>query len=205
EPLIRRDLAYALGLTEEPWTLPDTTALKAKGDDYFVPVDWPTAIDIVATKLADVITTHGGDAVAGLASARCTNEENYLFQKFMRAGVGTNNVDHCARLCHASTVTGLGMAFGSGAMTNSINEVRDADCVLITGSNTAESHPVISYEVVRAVKRGATLIVIDPRRTPMVEHATLWLQPTPGTDIYIFLAMAHVILREGWADMEFVQ
>lgn len=203
-PLVRRDLAFELGLTDAPWTLPETTPLKARGDDYFVPVDWATAMDIVASKLAEVVTAHGGDAVAGLASARCTNEENYLFQKFMRAGLGTNNVDHCARLCHASTVTGLGMAFGSGAMTNAIHEVRDADCVLITGSNTAESHPVISYEVVRAVKRGATLIVIDPRRTPMVDHATLWLQPTPGTDIYIFLAMAHVILREGWADMDFV-
>ncbi len=205
EPLVRRDLAYELGLTDEPWTLPETSPLKErKGLDYFVPVPWETAIEIVADKLAGIIREHGGDAVAGLSSARCTNEENYLFQKFMRAGIGTNNVDHCARLCHASTVTGLGMAFGSGAMTNSINEIRDADCILITGSNTAESHPVISYEVVRAVNKGASLIVIDPRRTPMVEHATLWLQPTPGTDIYIFLAMAHVIVREGWADQAFI-
>jgi predicted molibdopterin-dependent oxidoreductase YjgC len=204
-PLVRRDLAYALGLIEEAWDLPATSPLKErKGLDYFVPVAWETAIDIVADRLADIIRAYGGDAVAGLASARCTNEENYLFQKFMRAGIGTNNVDHCARLCHASTVTGLGMAFGSGAMTNSINEIRDADCILITGSNTAESHPVISYEVVRAVTSGASLIVIDPRRTPMVEHATLWLQPTPGTDIYIFLAMAHVIVREGWADQAFI-
>ena len=89
-------------------------------------------------------------------------------------------------------------------MTNSIREIRDADCILITGSNTAESHPVISYEVVRAVNKGASLIVIDPRRTPMVEHAGLWLQPTPGTDIYIFLAMAHVIVREGWLDQTFI-
>ena len=142
--------------------------------------------------------------MAGLTSARCTNEENYLFQKFMRAGIGTNNVDHCARLCHASTVTGLGMAFGCGAMTNSIGDIRDTDCILITGSNTAESHPVISYEVVRAVNSGASLVIIDPRRVPMVDHATLWLQPTPGTDIYVFLAMAHVILREGWADDAFI-
>ena len=206
EPLVRRDLAYALGLTDEPWTLPDTSPLKErKGRDYFVPVSWKTAIEIVADQLAATIQEHGPDAVASLSSARCTNEENYLFQKFIRAGVGTNNVDHCARLCHASTVTGLGMAFGSGAMTNSINEIRDADCILITGSNTAESHPVISYEVVRAVNKDASLIVIDPRRTPMVEHASLWLQPTPGTDIYIFLAMAHVIMREGWADEAFIE
>jgi formate dehydrogenase alpha subunit len=96
-------------------------------------------------------------------------------------------------------------AFGSGAMTNSIGEIRDADCILITGSNTAEAHPVISYEVVRAAKRGANLIIIDPRRIPLVDHATLFLQPQPGTDIYIFLAMMHVIIREGWLDEEFVK
>jgi len=90
-------------------------------------------------------------------------------------------------------------------MTNSIREIRDADCILITGSNTAESHPVISYEVVRAVKKGASLIVIDPRHIPLVDHATLHLQPNPGGDIYIFLAMAHVIIREGWANMEFIE
>ena len=90
-------------------------------------------------------------------------------------------------------------------MTNSIHEIRDADCILITGSNTAESHPVISYEVVRAVKKGASLVVIDPRTVPMVDHATLHLQPKPGDDIYIFLAMAHAIIREGWANLEFIQ
>ena len=155
-------------------------------------------------RLAEVVQAHGADAVAGLASARCTNEENYLFQKLMRASLGTNNVDHCARLCHASSVTGLGMAFGSGAMTNPMRDIRDADCILITGSNTAESHPVISYDVVRAVKQGANLIIIDPRRVPLVDHASLFLQPTPGTDIFIFLAMAHIILREGWADTAFI-
>ena len=96
-------------------------------------------------------------------------------------------------------------AFGSGAMTNSIGEIRDADCLLITGSNTAESHPVISYEVIRAVKKGANLVIIDPRRIPLVDHATLFLQPHPGTDIYIFLAMMHVILRDGWQDTSFIE
>lgn len=205
EPLLRRDVAYELGITDEQWTMPATSPLKRRSLDDFVPVSWDTALDVVADRLATVVAQHGPDAVAGLASARCTNEENYLFQKFFRGGIGTNNVDHCARLCHASTVTGLGMAFGSGAMTNPIGDVRHADCILITGSNTSESHPVISYEVVRAVKQGASLVVIDPRRIGMVDHATLWLQPTPGTDIYVFLAMAHVILREGWADQSFIQ
>lgn len=205
-PLVRKDLAFELGLTTEPWTLPDTSPLKSrKAEEYFIPIRWESAIEIAANGLARAITEHGPDAVAGLSSARCSNEENYLFQKFMRAGIGTNNVDHCARLCHASTVTGLGAAFGSGAMTNTIQGMRHADCILITGSNTAESHPVISYEVVRAVKSGASLIVIDPRRTPMVDHAHLWLQPTPGTDIYVYLSMMHVILREGWEDRLFVE
>ncbi len=96
-------------------------------------------------------------------------------------------------------------AFGSGAMTNSIREIRDADCIFITGSNTAEAHPVISYEVVRAVKNGANLVIIDPRRIPLVDHATLFLQPQPGTDIYVFLAMMHVIIREGWLDKKFIK
>lgn len=95
-------------------------------------------------------------------------------------------------------------AFGSGAMTNSIREIRDADCILVSGSNTSEAHPVISYEVIRAVKAGAHLIVIDPRRIPLVEHATLFLQPHPGTDTSIYLAMMHVILREGWHDQAFI-
>ncbi len=85
-------------------------------------------------------------------------------------------------------------------MTNSIREIRDADCIFITGSNTAESHPVISYEVIRAARRGANLIIVDPRRIPLVEHATLFLQVKPGTDIYVFLAIMHTIIREGWAD-----
>jgi formate dehydrogenase alpha subunit len=102
-------------------------------------------------------------------------------------------------------VAGLVQAFGSGAMTNSIDKIRDADCILITGSNTAEAHPVISYEVVRAVRKGANLIIIDPRRIPLVDHATLFLQPHPGTDIYIFLAMMHVIVLEGWLDEDFIK
>jgi len=207
QPLIRKDLAFELGLTTEPWTLPTQSVLQmAEGAAlaHYVPVSWETALEVTANKLADAAKTHGAAAVAGLASARCTNEENYLFQKLMRATLGTNNVDHCARLCHASSVTGLGMAFGSGAMTNPIKDIRHADCVLITGSNTAESHPVIGYEVVRAVKRGAHLVIIDPRRIPLVDHATLWLQPKPGADIFIYLAMAHVIAREGWADKDFI-
>ena len=89
-------------------------------------------------------------------------------------------------------------------MTNSIAEIRDADCIFITGSNTAEAHPVISYEVIRAVKDGAHLIIVDPRRVPLVDHSTLFLQIKPGTDIYVFLAIMHTIIREGWTDKSFI-
>lgn len=206
QPLMRRDLAYELGLTDEPWEMPERTVLRTRGaEEHYIPVTWDQALDVVADRLAETVRDHGSDAVAGLASARCTNEENYVFQKLMRATIGTNNVDHCARLCHASTVTGLVAAFGSGAMTNSIRGIRDADCIFITGSNTAESHPVIGYEVVRAAKQGANVIICDPRRIPLVDHATLFLQAQPGTDIYVFLAMMHVILREGWADEAFIR
>jgi formate dehydrogenase alpha subunit len=207
-PLIRKDLAYQLGLTAEPWSLPETPVLprfNGAARDHFVPVSWETALDVVADRLAAAVRAAGPDSVAGLASARCTNEDNYVFQKLLRAVIGTNNVDHCARLCHASSVTGLGMAFGSGAMTNPIRDIRHADCIFITGSNTAESHPVIGYEVIRAVKGGANLLIVDPRRVPLVDHATLWLQPRPGTDMYIFLAMAHVIINEGLLDRPFIE
>jgi formate dehydrogenase alpha subunit len=204
-PLVRQELAAALHLPIDEVATQNDPVLKTREGKNFVAVSWETALDLAAQKLADAVKEFGADSVAGLASARCTNEENYLFQKFMRVSIGTNNVDHCARLCHSSSVTGLGMAFGSGAMTNPIHDIRHADCVFITGSNTAESHPVISYEVVRAVKSGANLLIIDPRRVPLVDHATLWLQPKPGTDEFVFLAMAHVILREGWADQEFIQ
>jgi formate dehydrogenase (NADP+) alpha subunit len=204
-PLVRKDLAHELGWSDEAWQPPDKSVLNTRNAiENYVPVSWDQALDLVTTRLAETVERHGPDAVAGLSSARCTNEENYLFQKLMRATLGNNNVDHCARLCHASTVTGLGSAFGSGAMTNTIRGLRDADCFLVTGSNTAESHPVLSYEIVRAVKKGAHLIIIDPRRVPLAKHATLFLQPLPGSDIYVFLAMLHVILREGWQDQAFV-
>jgi formate dehydrogenase alpha subunit len=101
QPMIRRDLAYSMGITEQAWELPATSPLDIRKPDvneYFIPVDWDTALDVVASKLVDTVEAYGPDSVVGLASARCTNEENYLFQKFMRAVIGTNNVDHCARL-----------------------------------------------------------------------------------------------------------
>lgn len=166
---------------------------------------WTEALEYVAERLTSIRNTHGSNALAGLASATCTNEENYLFQKFMRAGLGTNNVDHCARLCHASTVAGLGAAFGSGAMTNSIREIRHADTILVTGSNTTEAHPIIGLEVKKAVQNGANLLVVDPREIDLVDEADLHLRHQPGTDAAWIMGLINVIYQEGWWDEEFVR
>ncbi len=123
----------------------------------------------------------------------------------MRAALGTNNVDHCARLCHASTVAGLAKAFGSGAMTNSIGELRFAECILVIGSNTTEAHPVIGLEIKAAVKKnGATLIVADPREIDLVRYARVWLRQRSGTDVALFNGMMQVILAENLANKEFI-
>ena len=172
----------------------------------FKKISWNKALDLVTDKFKKIREKYGADSIAGLSSAKCTNEENYLFQKFMRAVIGTNNVDHCARLCHASTVAGLARAFGSGAMTNSIEELRKADCILITGSNTSEAHPIIALQVKAAVrKNGAKLIVADPRKIEMTEFAWLWLRHRPGTDVALFNGMMNVIVSEGLYDREFIE
>ena len=173
--------------------------------DRFREASWEEALDLVAGKLREIKERYGPDAIAGLSSAKCTNEENYLFQKLMRAAIGTNNVDHCARLCHAPTVAGLVRAFGSGAMTNSIDEIADADCILVTGSNTTEAHPIVAQEIKRAVRRGATLIVVDPRRIELAGIARFHLRQRPGTDVAWINGFCHVILREGLWDEGFVR
>ncbi|MEO0235215.1 MAG: formate dehydrogenase subunit alpha [candidate division WOR-3 bacterium] len=177
-----------------------------KKDGKFVEVEWDEALDYVAKRLREIKEKYGPDAIAGLASAKCTNEENFVFQKFMRAVIGTNNVDHCARLCHASTVAGLARAFGSGAMTNTIKELEYADVILVTGSNTTETHPVISTYIKRAVVfRGAKLIVVDPRKIDLVKYATLHLQQKNGTDVAWINGMLHVIWKEKLYNEEFIK
>ena len=166
---------------------------------------WDEALDYVADELTRIAQTHGGDAIASYASAKATNEDNYIFQKVMRALIRTNNVDHCARLCHAGSVTGLQLSIGSSAMSNSIAEMEDLEAFIVTGSNTTETHPVISNFLKKAVrKNGAKLIVIDPRRIEMTDFATLWLRQNPGTDVAVFQAMAHVVVKEKLYDEAFI-
>ena len=176
-----------------------------KRNGKFEEAAWDEAIELVAKRLGEIKAAHGPDSIGGLSSAKCTNEDNYVFQKLMRAAIGTNNVDHCARLCHASTVTGLAKAFGSGAMTNSIDEFRSAGCIFIIGSNTTEAHPVIGLEIKKAVvKNGARLVVADPREIDITRFASLHIAQKPGTDVALVNAMMNVIIEEGLEDKEFI-
>ncbi len=172
----------------------------------FKQATWDQAIQKVAGRLKEIKQKHGPDAIAFLSSAKCTNEENFLLTKLARAVIGTNNVDHCARLCHASTVSGLIPTFGSGAMTNSIDDIKDADAAIIIGSNTTEAHPVIGYELIRCVKEeGLKLIVIDPRNIPITKYADIHLRQRPGTDIAVLLGMMHIIYKNNLHDQAFIE
>jgi formate dehydrogenase alpha subunit len=174
-------------------------------DGKLVPATWDEALDTIANRLSEIKQKHGADAIGGLSSAKCTNEENYLLQKFVRAVLGTNNVDHCARLCHASTVAGLARAFGSGAMTNSIADLPEADVIFVIGSNTTECHPIIGAVMKRAVKEGKShLIVADPRAIELTEYADIHLQQKPGTDVALINALARVILGDKLEDRAFI-
>jgi formate dehydrogenase alpha subunit len=162
---------------------------------------WDEALELIAKKLRE----YTPDEVGFIASAKCTNEENYVMQKFARAVLGTNNVDHCARLCHAPTVAGLVQSFGSGAMTNSINEIGDAACILAIGTNTTEDHPVIGLEIIRAVNNGGKLIVANPKEIDLCRFASLWLQHNPGTDVALLMGMMRVIVDKGLLDSAFIK
>jgi formate dehydrogenase major subunit/formate dehydrogenase alpha subunit len=172
----------------------------------WIETDWNTALSIVAERLADIAHKSGPDSIGLLASAKCTNEENYLMQKFARQVIGTHNVDHCARLCHSSTVAGLAMCFGSGAMSNSMRDVAEqAQALLIIGSNTTEQHPVFGIQLRQAVlRRRVPIVVADPRRIRMTEFAALHLQQRPGTDIALLNGLMHVIVTNGWHDRAFI-
>lgn len=180
------------------------TPMLRRGDG-FVPISWDEAYDIIRVKLMEIKAKYGPDAIMGLSSAKCRNEDNYLFQKFMRAAIGTNNVDHCARLCHSSTVAGLKEVFGAGAMTNSIDDMSRADAIFVIGSNTTEAHPVIGTMIKRSVDvLGTKLIVCDPRKIELTKFASLWIQHRPGTDVALLNGIANILYTKGMWDKEFV-
>jgi len=172
-----------------------------KRNGKFVEVSWDEALDFVAGRLS----RYRGNEFAAISSAKCTNEENYLVQKFARAVMGSNHIDHCARLCHAPSVAGLAQSFGSGAMTNSIDEIAYANCIFAIGTNTTSAHPIIGLMIKKAVRRGAKLIVANPREIDLCRHAYIWLQHRPGTDVALLMGMMRVIVEEGLHDTAFIE
>ncbi len=178
--------------------------VKKKG--RFVTTSWDEAFRIVGERLNYYKEKFGGDSLAFLTSAKATNEENYLMMKLSRAVFGTNNVDHCARLCHASTVAGLAATMGSGAMTNSIEDFEHADCFLVTGSDTTGQHPLIGSRIIKSVQdRGAKLLLFDPRKIRLSKYAYLHARIRGGTDVAWINGLMHIIIRDGLEDREYIR
>ncbi|MFC2045036.1 formate dehydrogenase subunit alpha, partial [Chloroflexota bacterium] len=174
--------------------------------EVFREANWDEALEVTSKRLLEIKQTYGPDSLAALSSAKCTNEENYLMQKFARAVLSTNNIDHCARLCHASTVVGAMAAFGQGAMSNSYSDLEKTDLYFVIGSNTTECHPILGSKIKRRVKcNGAKLIVADPRSIELSEYATIVLHHNPGTDVALLNGLMHVIIRDGLEDKHFIQ
>ena len=169
-------------------------------------ISWDEALDLIADRLIEIYKRDGSGALAAYLCAKATNEDNYLLQKLYRSLFRTNNIDHCTRLCHAGSVVALQSAVGSSAMSNTAAEVIYNDVFIVTGSNTAENHPIIALQMKAAVRQhGAKMIVIDPRRLEMVDFAELWLPLKPGTNVPVFSAMANVIIEEGLVNHKFIE
>jgi formate dehydrogenase alpha subunit len=167
---------------------------------------WEEALGLVASSLRALLAAHGPPALGILGSAKCPNEDNYVLQRFARAALGTNNIDHCARLCHSSSVSAMTMAFGHGAMTNAPQEIPLADVLFLLGHNTTETHPVIGGAVKRAVRAGtARLIVLDPRRTELALLADVHLRPRGGTDAAVLNGLAYLLVEEGCLNEAFIR
>jgi formate dehydrogenase alpha subunit len=222
---VRRDLNRVVRATSEPGCVPNDGNLCVKGryaTDFigsatrlthplirdksgsFRQASWEEAIRYAAHGLCQARDRHGPDAIAFLSSARCTNEENYLMQKLARMAGRTNNIDQCATTCHAPTVAGLATSFGSGAMTNSIAEIRHVQTLFLIGANPTEAHPIVGLEMKKARRRGARLIVCDPRITWLAQRADIHIQHRPGTDNMLVNAMMRHIVQEGLHNAGFV-
>ena len=195
KPLVRRPDAPEKGLNVDPsnpWT-------------HFREATWDEALDAAAGGLAKLRGFFSGRSVAGFGSAKCSNEEAYLFQKLIRTGFGHNNVDHCTRLCHASSVAALMENVGSGAVTATFNEIENADVAIVIGANPTENHPVAATYFKQFAKRGGKLIVMDPRGQGLKRHASHMLQFRPGTDVAMLNAIMHVIVDEKLYDRNYVE
>ncbi|MCL2716937.1 MAG: molybdopterin-dependent oxidoreductase, partial [Alphaproteobacteria bacterium] len=184
-----------------------TPMVRERTDQPWRPVSWEEALAFAATRFKAIQERYGRDAIGGITSSRCTNEETYLVQKLMRTAFGNNNVDNCARVCHSPTGYGLSATFGTSAGTQDFDSIRDADVILVIGSNPSAAHPVVASRIKQRVRQGAKLIVIDPRRTELVKSPhieALHLPLRPGTNVAVLTALAHVIVTEGLVNSAFV-
>ena len=171
----------------------------------FEEVSWDEAYDYIADKLTNYKKEFGADSLAGISSSRCTNEENYLMQKFFRAVINTNNIDGCARVCHSPTALGMQRTFGTGAATNSIEDLKYTNCIMVIGANPTDAHPVTGAKLKQfAMKSDNVSIVIDPRRTELAKYATYHLALRPGTNVAVLNMMMYYIISEGLADDDFI-
>ena len=176
-----------------------------KWHEVFREATWDEALELSARGLRETRDRHGKRALAGFGSAKGTNEEAYLFQKLVRTGFGSNNVDHCTRLCHASSVAALMEGLNSGAVSNQVRDVANAEVLFVIGANPTMNHPVAATWMKNAAKRGAKLIVADPRRSDLARHATYYLQFNADTDVALLNSLLHVIVDEGLVDEAFVR
>ncbi len=175
-----------------------------KRNGSFVEATWDEALDLIASKFSGIRDKYGPDSLAGYASAKCTNEDNYLFQRFIRTAFGTNNIDYCTRLCHASTVTAMLKAIGDGAGSNPIEDFETTDCLFVTGNNIIDTHPITATYVKRGAAKGMKIIVVDPKWTPLVRYATVWLRLKLGTDVALLNGLIHIIIKNGWINRKFI-
>ncbi len=210
-PLIRREEHYPKGPLSADVRGEGRGRRKAGGVvDYdevmpaFREASWDEALDLVGERLRAIRDEHGADALAGFGSAKCSNEEAFLFQKLVRAGFGTNNVDHCTRLCHASSVAAMLEGIGSAAVTTTYGDIVNADVAILAGSNTTANHPVASSFFTQARRRGTKIIVVDPRQERIADHADIFCQVKPGTDVAFFNGVLHAIIELGLVDAEYV-
>jgi formate dehydrogenase major subunit len=211
-PLIRRAEAYPKGpLSPEVEGHSHATDRASKLVRYedvlpaFREASWDETLDLVASRLKSIRDQHGCGSLAGFGSAKCSIEEAYVFQKLVRAVFGTNNVDHCTRLCHASSVAALLEGIGSGAVTNTFAGIAEADVALFAGTNTTANHPVAATFFKEAAERGCKLIVVDPRRPDLAMHAWRYARIAPGSDVSFYNGMLHVIIRDGLVDEAYVR
>ncbi|MES2939625.1 MAG: formate dehydrogenase subunit alpha [Pseudomonadota bacterium] len=202
KPLIRKPGVPKNLDTLPPWGRAGEGAPRV--EDVFREATWDEALALAAGKLKNLRDTHGPKSLAGFGSAKGTNEEAYLFQKLVRTGFGSNNVDHCTRLCHASSVAALLEGVGSGAVSNQVNDVEHSELVLVIGSNPTSNHPVAATWMKNAAKRGTKIVLADPRITDIGRQAWRTLQFKPDTDVALLNAMVHTIIEEGLADRDFL-